>query len=203
MVTDDDSLSQSSSVELYQDERSCEEIKGSESELDESEDSDESFCDDGARVAGELRGLCDIFKDMPHNTLVKVKVGTKKDLNNVGIKKHVPSTEKFRIFTFKNPHSKRVMKILKCDHRDCLSRSDASSRYFRKWHNFFDHLRIHTGEKPYKCTYPQCKHSFTQKANLNKHVEVHLGVKRFACSRCPRTFFTNFNMNSHLKTHQR
>lgn len=99
----------------------------------------------------------------------------------------MPSTKLFRIFTFKNPKSKRFIKILKCDHSDC-------GKHFRKWHNFFDHLRIHTSEKPYVCDFEDCGFSFTQRANLNKHIEVHTGVKRFGCPHCSRMFFTNFNL---------
>lgn len=116
----------------------------------------------------------------------------------------MPCTKKFRIFTFKNPKSKRYIKILKCDHEDC-------GKHFRKWHNFFDHLRIHTNERPYCCTVPGCNYSFTQRANLNKHIEVHGGVKRFGCPHCPKMFYTNFNLKvnlllfnffqSHMRTH--
>lgn len=76
---------------------------------------------------------------------------------------------------------------MKCDHDDC-------GKHFRKWHNFFDHLRIHTHERPYVCPFSGCGFSFTQRANLNKHVEVHGGNKRFECPYCPRMFFTNFNL---------
>lgn len=76
----------------------------------------------------------------------------------------------FRIFKFKNPETQRYLKILKCDFPDCPMN-------FRKWHNFYDHLRIHTNERPYSCPYAvqkNCKLTFTQKSNLNKHVKSHL-----------------------------
>ena len=59
---------------------------------------------------------------------------------------------------------------MKCDYPDCPMN-------FRKWHNFYDHLRIHTNERPYSCPYAvqkNCKLTFTQKSNLNKHVKSHL-----------------------------
>jgi len=135
----------------------------------------------------DLRAVCDAFDDLPDETTVLVNTGRTFDLRSVQIKKHVPATQKFRIFTFKNPKSKRLIKVWKCDHEDC-------GKHFRKWHNFFDHLRIHTNERPYVCPLPGCGFSFTQKANLNKHVEVHGGVKRFACPTCDKMFYTNFNL---------
>ena len=125
------------------------------------------------RVKAEaLKKTCEAFYEVGSDVMVTVETGKTFDLRSVQIKKHVPDTKLYRIFTYKNPRSKRYIKVLKCDHEGC-------DKWFRKWHNFFDHLRIHTNERPYVCPFPGCAFSFTQRANLNKHVEVHGGVKRF------------------------
>ena len=54
----------------------------------------------------------------------------------------IPATKNYLIFQLKNPKSKRIVKQLLCTHTKCL-------KTFKKWHNFFDHLRIHTGERPF------------------------------------------------------
>ena len=113
------------------------------------------------------------------------------NLKQVGIQKHVPNTKNYMIFEYRSPNSRRIIRLLQCQHKNC-------GKVFRKWHNFFDHLRIHTNEKPYQCRHQGCNFSFTQKANLNKHMEIHQGKKRFQCNYCSRGFFTKFNLNVSL-----
>jgi uncharacterized Zn-finger protein len=78
----------------------------------------------------------------------KIKINQKESRH------HIPSTRSFRIFKFKNPKTSRYLKILKCDYPECPMN-------FRKWHNFYDHLRIHTKERPFICPF---------KCQLNCHL---------------------------------
>ncbi|ORE05612.1 hypothetical protein BCV72DRAFT_136098 [Rhizopus microsporus var. microsporus] len=86
-----------------------------------------------------------------------------------------------------------------CLWKDC----PRQQKPFTKRHKMHNHLRTHTGERPFICTHPDCGKKFSRPDSLTTHVKIHSNIRPYLCKQpnCDKAYYHLRSLRKHEKTH--
>ncbi|KAL5111962.1 Zinc finger protein ZIC 4 [Taenia crassiceps] len=89
------------------------------------------------------------------------------------------------------------------DHTCYWHNCSRQGRAFKAKYKLVNHIRVHTGEKPFNCPFPGCYKVFARAENLKIHKRTHTGEKPFLCEfvGCNRRFANSSDRKKHMHAH--
>ena len=86
-----------------------------------------------------------------------------------------------------------------CYWKDC----QRNGQPFKAKYKLVNHIRVHTGERPFPCLEPGCGKLFARSENLKIHKRTHTGEKPFMCEYlgCGRRFANSSDRKKHSHVH--
>lgn len=90
------------------------------------------------------------------------------------------------------PGTVREKVIHMCDFKDC-------GKSFRRFREYVNHYRTHSGEKPHVCDI--CGKKFIRSYAVTEHRRTHTGEKPYQCDQCGKQFAVGGDLTKHKRLH--
>ncbi|KAJ4446848.1 hypothetical protein ANN_13547 [Periplaneta americana] len=181
------------------------------------------LCEGGNEPAGSLKAICNVFFPLPQTAQIKQEEDVQQLADNESSQEKLPRVESVVVAV--DPYqmevkertgiqdvSKTSSSINALRKKECFERNSHSDAKVLKpffcevcFKSFSDraylrtHMQLHTGIRAHRCNL--CSKAFARRRELLRHEKVHSGERPFGCGICGKRFSRRDKLTRHEKIH--